>query len=201
MLVRAPDQPPFPPNDLAYLAFALAATHTFFGLRRAAHDGGSRAPAEPVGYLGHVPLLSHLPGAVQIDLLADTWVRHDTHAAYEATGLDAVILSSVCETATALVRAPGLTVSWVLIAGVRQLDMRFDAWTEKRIGLLFNRWWPDFDPRELRTEEDIRFPPRLADPIYAVLGRTQPSPSVLANLASLFHLHRLGPDRRLLQIP
>ena len=86
-----------PNDDLAYLAFRLAVQETLSDIEL--YRDLEEEPDYPAGYLSEVPFLEHVPLQVQVDLLAETWNRHQQTELIEASLLDAAIVYAACQTA------------------------------------------------------------------------------------------------------
>jgi hypothetical protein len=84
-----------PQNDLVYVGFRLAALDTLCQLD-AYHDSGDD---DLSGFLAEVPILEQVAPAVQLDLLAGAWRRHQSPELYEASLLDAAIVNAAFRTA------------------------------------------------------------------------------------------------------
>src|SRR4051794_30877364 len=79
-----------PQNDLAYVGFRLAALDTLCQMD-ACHGHGT-GEDDLDGFLTEVPLLEQTAPAVQVDLLADAWCRHQAPELHEASLLDAAVV-------------------------------------------------------------------------------------------------------------
>src|SRR4051794_38373999 len=90
MLTCYGDEVRLPQNDLVYVAFRLAALETLCELE-ITHELLQAEDDPPEGFLAEVPLLRGMAPAVQVDLLADAWRRHQVAELHEATLLDAAV--------------------------------------------------------------------------------------------------------------
>jgi hypothetical protein len=187
MLLRIGNDRPFPHNDLSYLAFVTNA-YCNFHQAETAYD-----PAQPLSFrdevewlLDEIPLLAHLPGSIQIDLLAEVWARHDAKKVHRASLLDAAVLSSVCRVAADTLASDRGIVRLSLAGATRDLDIRLDRWTLRRLQTLFERWGPSCDLRRAHDESDLRdYPPSVRGTLEAARFRPDVSLGMARNLEGL----------------
>ncbi len=104
MLLGIDPESCFPVDEIAFLAFRLAAKETFAQLV-AQQDRDPGQADEHVGYLGEVELLQPLKTAAQVRLLSDAWRLHTSPVVHQATFLEASVLCAACKTAADLIRA------------------------------------------------------------------------------------------------
>ena len=130
MLMRAGSDRPFPDNDLSYIAFVVTA---YRNLTQVDIVYGPEQPLslrqEAHWFLDVVPLLSHLPGSIQIDLLATVWTRHTAKRVHRASLLDGAVLYAACREAAETLTADPQMVRRYLTDATRDLDIRLDRWT------------------------------------------------------------------------
>jgi hypothetical protein len=98
-----------PHNDLAYLAFRLAVQETLSDIEL--FRDLEEEPDYPTGYLSEVPFLEQVPLQVQVDLLAETWNRHQQPELVEASLLDAAIVYAACQTAAWISKTPAMVTT------------------------------------------------------------------------------------------
>jgi hypothetical protein len=212
MLRRPGSDQPLPQNDLLFLSFFLTAHRTLyeidnlrqieqFGESLETRLGGDEEPQSgPRPYLAWTPLLAGLPARIQLDLLAETWKRHDARRTYRATLVDGCVVNAACVQAAQFVEEDDEFVETLLEESPRHLDLRVDEWTRERLRLLYPRWWRTFNPLEFHElsalEED--FTARQVAQIREVAGRTRPSPDVERNLAGLLSQAEIRRSRHLL---
>jgi hypothetical protein len=185
MLVRPGNDEPFPQNDLAYLAFCVAAGSALMEFEAAeAAPRGTRGAV--LGVLSEVPLLSDVPGGAQVDLLARVWARHDTRRVHRATLLDAAVVWAACGVAEETMGHLPTLVRSLLRTAPRRLDIRLDGWTRERLPRLYTRWWGTFDPGRLRSTDELdEYPARLREPVLDAVDLTEPDPGLLRDVAGL----------------
>jgi hypothetical protein len=134
MLLRIDNDRPFPQNDISYVAFVTAAYRNLHQVEMA-YD-----PAQPLSVrnemdwlLDEIPLLAHLPGSIQIDLLAEVWAKHNAKKVYRASLLEAAVLSAVCRVAADTLSSDRKLVRLYLDGATRDLDLRLDRWTLQHV--------------------------------------------------------------------
>jgi hypothetical protein len=109
----------------------------------------------------------------QVDLLAEVWSRHHAARVCWATLLDAAVLYSACRESVVVIRDTPRASRYYLREAPRELVVRLDAWTMDRLLKLYPRWWPGFDPSEVRNPLDVEdFPTRLSRPLDEATART-----------------------------
>ena len=170
-----------PQTDLTYLAFRAAFQETLERIVLAQQV--SLCEEWIYGYLTEVPILRHVAPQVQLDLLLDTWQRHQHPDVQEATLLDESIVYSVCETSARLVRNDPSTLQRFLADGPRALDLELRPRLAHGLVALHLSLCPDADfllitqfldlpPREARTlMAEFGLHPADCDPLLEALGR------------------------------
>jgi hypothetical protein len=184
-----------PQNDLAYLAFRLALQETLTDIEL--YRDLEEEPDVPTGYLSEVPFLEQVPLPVQVDLLAETWVKHHKPDLIEASLLDAAIVYAACETAGRIINdMPEVVVAW-LKGGPRKVPPSIIKRASHRLEELFEDFWDDQDfllieqfqdlpPDHARQLKDmLRIPDEVIEPMYAALERWNVSANVAGNLVGL----------------
>ena len=182
-----------PQNDLAYVGFRLAALDTLCQMD--AFQGPGDEDID--GYLAEVPVLEQVAPAVQVDLLADAWRRHQAPELHGASLLDAAVVYAAFRTAGRIVNDEfGLARAW-LKAGPRRVHRRLTGRTPGRLHELFFEFWDDEDFLSLselqdlapeharRVRELMRWPEETIREMEEVLTRWRASPAVLTNLEGL----------------
>jgi hypothetical protein len=201
MLVRPGNDRPFPQNDLAYLALRITAFQTFVRIEEAQDRVSHGDPAEAVhAYLEEVPLLAEVPLDIQVDLLAEVWMRHNASRIYRATLLDAAILYAACREGAEIIQELPSIVRDYLEDAPRQLDIRLDRWAVDRLRKIYPRWWRSFNPGQLQSMLDVEdFPSRLALPLEYALDRSEISRHLDRRFAGLLTAAELRDQSHLLQ--
>ena len=184
-----------PNSDLAYLAFRLAVQETLSDIEL--YRDLDEEPDDPAGYLSEVPFLEHVPLQVQVDLLAETWNRHQQTELIEASLLDAAIVYAACHTAARIIEDMPEVAAAYFRDGPRQLKTRILRRAAHRLENMFDAFWDDDDFLLLDELQDL--PPErsaevrarmlIADedvqPLHDALGRWHVGPNVAANLQGL----------------
>src|SRR5205085_2255597 len=102
--------------------------------------------------------------------------------------LDAAVLSSACDLAAITMREEAVIAQVAVEGAPRQLDVRLDGWTRERLQVLYPRWWPAFDPREVESATApvlADFPRSLVTPLLEAAHREGPSPDLGRRLRGL----------------
>jgi hypothetical protein len=165
--MRAGSDRPFPDNDLSYIAFVVTAYFNLIQVDAVYDPEQPRSLREEAHwFLDEVPLLSHLPGSIQIDLLATVWTRHTAKKVYQASLLDGAVLYAACREATDVLASDPRMVRRCLTDATRDLDIRLDRWTLNQLKTLYERWWRSFDPSRVHSlSELVDFPRRMVEPL------------------------------------
>jgi hypothetical protein len=106
-----------PATDVTYAAFRLAICDTLERMVLAEQIGASGE--RPFGFLTEVPFLKQVPPHVQVDLLAETWHKHDAGRVQESTLVDESVVYAACETAARLIITDPGTARRFLVEGPR----------------------------------------------------------------------------------
>lgn len=182
-----------PQSDLAYVGFRLAALDTLCQMD-ACHGSGDD---DVSGYLAEVPILEQVAPAVQVDLLAGVWCRHQAAELHEASLLDAAVVYAAFRTAGRVLNDEFALASAWLKDGPRCLRCRLTGRTPARLRNLFFEFWDDEDFLSLselqdltpeharRVRELMRWPDETIQEVEQVLTRWRASPPVLINLDGL----------------
>jgi hypothetical protein len=206
MLTCYGDEVRLPQNDLAYIGFRLAVLDTLCQMD-ICHGSGDE---EIYGYLAEVPILEQVAPAVQVDLLADAWHRHQAPELHEASLLDAAVVYATFCTAGRVVNDEfELARAW-LKAGPRRIRCRLSGRTSEQLHDLFFEFWDDEDFLSLsqlqdltpeharRVRELMRWSDEMIQEMEEVLTRWRASPGVLTNLEGLLTAKEIQGYGRLL---
>ena len=155
-----------PQTDLTYLAFRAAFQETLERIVLAQQV--SLCEDWTYGYLTEVPFLQHVAPQVQLDLLLDTWQRHQQSEPQEAMLLDESIVYSVCETAARLARNDPSTLQRFLAGGPRPVQVELRPQLAHRLVALHIGLCPDAD--FLLITQFLDLPPREGRTLMAELG-------------------------------
>lgn len=189
------NQDPLPQNCLTYLAFRIAFRNTLERVMLAKQFGGY--PDGRFGYLTEVPFLRSVAPHVQLDMLADTWRRHLSSEAFEATLLDESVLYAVCETSARLVLEEPEEVRRYLENGPVYVHARLDHQLAAELRYIHLRMtnngdfllisqFEDIPPEESRQlKKDFGLSEQKLEILFEALGRWNMSPAFQQNLADL----------------
>jgi hypothetical protein len=167
MLTCYDDEVRLPQNDLVYVAFRLAALETLCEMD-IAQASGEEDDEQSSGFLVEVPLLAQVAPAVQVDLLADAWSRHQAAELHEATLLDAAVLYAACRTAARIINDEQTIARAWLKSGPRRIRCRFSDWTPERLQEMFFEFWDDIDFLSVSALQDLA--PEHAQTVREVMG-------------------------------
>jgi hypothetical protein len=193
MLTCYGDEVRLPQSDLVYVGFRLAVLETLCEMDVCGDSGDEDIP----GYLAEVPLLEQVAPAVQVDLLADAWRRHQAPELHEASLLDAAVVYAAFWTTGRIINDQFELARVWLKAGPRRVRYRLSERTPGRLHDLFFEFWDDVDFLSLSELQDLtpeharqvrevmRWPDETIQEMEEVLTRWRPSPAVLTNLEGL----------------
>jgi hypothetical protein len=114
-----------PAKALTYIAFRVSFQDT---LERIVLSKQFDSGCETFGYLTEVPFLMGVPPHVQLDLLADTWNKHESPDTHEASLVDESVVYAVCETAARITEEDPNVITHSLITGPRESSVEVDAY-------------------------------------------------------------------------
>src|SRR5262245_36996298 len=193
MLTCYGDEVRLPQTDLAFVGFRLGVLDTLCQMDACRESGDE----EIYGYLAEVPLLEQVAPAVQVDLLADAWRRHQAPELHEASLLDAAVVYAAFCTAGRVVNDEfELAIAW-LKAGPWPVRCRLSGRTSERLHDLFFEFWDDEDFLSLSALQDLtpeharlvrelmRWSDETIQEMEQVLTRWRASAAVLTNLEGL----------------
>jgi hypothetical protein len=184
-----------PQTDLTYLAFRAAFRETLERIVLAQQV--SVCGDWTFGYLTEVPYLKQVAPQVQLDLLLDTWRRHQREDIEEATLLDESVVYSVCETAARLMQNDRAALAGFLRNGPRELEIELRPRMAQNLVAMHSTLCADGDfllvsqfldlpPREARTlMAEFGLHPRDLKPLFAALGRWHPEPDFAGRATGL----------------
>ncbi|MFV0445823.1 MAG: hypothetical protein ACK5Q5_19775 [Planctomycetaceae bacterium] len=170
-----------PQTDLTYLAFRAAFRETLERIVLAQQV--SVFGDWTFGYLTEVPFLIEVAPQVQLDVLLETWHRHQRADVEEATLLDESVVFSVCETAARLMRNDRAALAGFVKGGPREVDIELRPRAARSLTALHSTLCADGDfllvtqfldlpPRDARTlMAELGLYPRDLDPMFEALGR------------------------------
>jgi hypothetical protein len=184
-----------PRTELVYIAFRLACLDTRERLELAVQL--DLCPERNFGFLTEVPFLRNVPAQVQLDLLMETWERHVTPLAQQATLLDESVLYAACETAARLIRSEPDVARRFLSRGPIQCTAELNdacadslqklhlAFAHEGLFLLLSQF-QDIPPAEAaRLKQHHGLAEDACDCLFDVLGRWNVSAQLLARSRDL----------------
>ena len=184
-----------PHGVLCYTAFRIAFGETLE--RIALHDRADGDPHAEFGFLTEVPFLRGVPAHVQLDLLAETWSKHQDHDARPADLIDESVIYAACETAARVCEYdPHATVRY-LSGGPTDVTLEVDPLLAEELRafhtnldsegdfLLISQFEdvPPVEARELKAKFGLD--PERLEPLFDVLAHWHLSPDFLGNLSGL----------------
>lgn len=185
-----------PQNLLSYLAFRLASYETF-KLLEYSHVTG-QGFREPFGFLTEVPFLRDTAPQVQLSLLAQTWSRHISTQAYQASLLDEAVVYAVCETAARIVEHVPELVRSFTEQGPLEVLVPADAYLASELralhlqlssegDFLLVSQFQDLSPEDAQEwKREFRLSDEYLAPMFEVLGQWHADPEITRRLAGLF---------------
>lgn len=191
-----------PQTSLTWLAFRVAFQDTLERIALAKQI--DQYPGDGFGYLTEVPFLRGVPPHVQLDLLADTWRRHQASDPCDASLVDESVVYAVCETAARvaehdpsgfrrLVSGGPLQVDilpdQVLASELRSLHLKLSSDGDFLIISQFEDMAPD---DAARMKREFRLDEQRLETMFDVLGRWQMSTGFLDSLSGLMEPAELG---------
>lgn len=180
-----------PQTDLTYLAFRAAFRETLERIVLARQI--SVCGDWTFGYLTEVPFLKQVAPQVQLDLLLDTWSRHQQADAEEATLLDESVVYAVCETAARLMRHDRAALAGFLRGGPLEPSLELRPRVARSLVALHSTLCADGD--FLLVTQFLDLPPREAHTLMAELGLHPRELEPLLDALGRWHLKSDFEDR------
>ena len=173
-----------PNSDLAYLAFRVAFFDTLERITLADQVG---MPSDAsFGFLTEVPFLRSVPPHVQLDVLINTWSRHQSAGTQAGDLVDESVIYAACETAARIVRTEQTTAKRFLRNGPRPCSLSITPKTSGELEALhFNLSnQGDF----LLISQFLDIPPDEARPLKAKFGISERACECLFDLLGRWHV-------------
>ncbi len=185
-----------PQAGVGYLVFRIAFCETLERITLARQFPTS--PQDGFGFLTEVPFLANVSPAVQLDLLAATWERHNSVHPVEASLMDESVIYAACERAAwCLENESPSIIKRYLQGGPQIIDWsRLEKWAEMfrklHLGvsadadfLLISQFedMPPFVAAEIKEEWSVN--PSRIEPLFEALGEWHPSPEMRNRLSGL----------------
>lgn len=121
-------------SQLTYIAFRVAALHTFERLQLA--QSGSSIQLDDLGYLSELPVLRETAAQVQLELLADTWKKGCDARLYPPTVLDECVLHSAFQRSVRCLLSEPEVVKGFIAEGPRPFPDSDIVWLPVRLRTL-----------------------------------------------------------------
>jgi hypothetical protein len=180
-----------PASDVTYAAFRLAVCDTLERMVLAEQIGA--ACERPFGYLTEVPFLKQVPPQVQVDLLAETWLKHDDARLREATLVDESVIYAVCETASRLIVTDAATARRFLVEGPRPIRNSVNIGLAQEIQALHLDLANEGDFLLISQFQDI--PPDDAQVLKQKFGLAEAGCEAMFEVLSRWHVSNDFPER------
>ena len=188
-------QSPFPQSTLSYVAFRVAFLQTFEIFSQQKHLLGECSDSR--GYLCEVPFLQEVAPAVQLELLATTWQKHQSRDIHRSDLIDESVIYAACEmTARAIENDPD-SVLRLLVGGPVNVAVPLDSYLAREIRLLYLELpndcdfllvsqFLDLDPEDAIDQKlQMGINPNRMLPMFEALGRWHISPQMIGCLRGL----------------
>ncbi|MEI7494619.1 MAG: hypothetical protein WCJ92_08520, partial [Alphaproteobacteria bacterium] len=188
-------QSPFPQSTLSYVAFRVAFLQTFEIFSQQKHLLGECSDSR--GYLCEVPFLQEVAPAVQLELLATTWQKHQSRDIHRSDLIDESVIYAACEmTARAIENDPD-SVLRSLVGGPANVAVPLDSYLAREIRLLYLELpndcdfllvsqFLDLDPEDAIDQKlQMGIDPNRMLPMFEALGRWHISPQIIGCLRGL----------------
>lgn len=185
-----------PQTDVSYLVFRIAFCETLERITLARQF--PKSPQDGFGFLTEIPFLANVSPAKQLDLLAETWERHNSVHAVEASLIDESVIYAACERAAwCLENESPAIVQRYLQGGPQTVDhARSKEWAKMfrklHLGVssdadfLLISQFEDMPPvvaAEIKEEWGVD--PSRVEPLFEALGEWHPSPEMRTRLSGL----------------
>jgi hypothetical protein len=192
-----------PQTGLTYTAFRVSFQDTLerIVLSKQVDDGN-----EIFGYLTEVPFFLGVPPHVQLDLLADTWSKHNSASEHQATLIDESVVYAVCETAARIAEVDPNVITHSLITGPLEVKLEVDSFLAGEFrnlhlslanegDFLLASQFEDMNPIEaFELKMQFQIDMTRMEEMFDVLGRWRVLPDLQSRIAGLVT------DRELIRI-
>ena len=175
-----------PQTDVAYIAFRVAFFETLERIALADQVGltGDRC----FGFLTEVPFLRSVPPQVQLDLLLETWSRHNARDRHQATLADESVIYAVCETAARIVSVEPQTARRYVRSGLREVHHDFEPQLADTLQAFHLSLPNEGDFLLLSQFQDMA--PEEANPLKTKFGMSLSACDVMFEMLSRWHISR-----------
>ena len=204
-------QSPFPQSTLSYVALRVAFLQTFeiFSHQKQLLDES----LESRGYLCEVPFLQEVAPAVQLELLASTWHKHQSREIHRSDLIDESVIYAACEVTARAVENDPESVLRSLIDGPVKVTVPLDSYFAREIRLLYLELpndcdfllvsqFLDLDPEDAIDQKlQLGLDPNRMLPMFEALGRWHISPQIIGCLRGLLTEAELARVATILRVP
>ena len=200
-----------PQTLLSYVAFRVAFRETFESL--SLHIRCLSEQSVPFGYLCEVPFLQEVAPAVQLDLIASTWLKHMSREEFHADLVEEAVVYSACELTAKLIETKPESVVKLLGGGPLDMSFPIDSFLAREIRLLYLEMPNDGDFLlvsqflDLEPEDSIDkklqmgVDPTKLGALFDVLGRWHASPEITSHLKGLLTEAETARVASILRVP
>ncbi|MEI8017847.1 MAG: hypothetical protein WCH39_06565 [Schlesneria sp.] len=188
-------QSPFPQSTLSYVAFRVAFLQTFEIFSQQKHLLGDCSDSR--GYLCEVPFLQEVAPAVQLELLATTWQKHQSRDIHRSDLIDESVIYAACEMTARAIENDPESVLRSLVGGPENVSVPLDSYLAREIRLLYLELpndcdfllvsqFLDLDPEDAIDQKlQMGIDPNRMLPMFEALGRWHISPQMIGCLRGL----------------
>ncbi len=204
-------QSPFPQSTLSYVAFRVAFLQSFEIFSQQKH-----LPVEcpeSRGYLCEVPFLQEVAPAVQLELLASAWHKHQSRETHRSDLIDESVIYAACEMTARAVENDPESVRRSLAGGPVNVTLPLNSYVAREIRLLYLELpndcdfllasqFLDLDPEDAIDQKlQSGFDPNRMLPMFEALGRWHISPQMIVCLRGLLSEAELTRVATILRVP
>ncbi len=153
--------------------------------------------SESHGYLREVPFLQEVAPAVQLELLASTWNKHQSRDIHRSDLVDESVIYAACEVAARAVENDPEFVLRSLAGGPVDVTIPLDSYFARELRLLYLELpndcdfllvsqFLDLDPEDAIDQKlQMGIDPNCMLPMFDALGRWHVSPQMIGFLHGL----------------
>ena len=188
-------QSPFPQSTLSYVALRVAFLQSLESFSQQKRLLGECS--ESRGYLCEVPFLQEVAPAVQLELLASTWRKHQSRDIHQSNLIDESVIYAACEMTARAVENDSESVLRSLAGGPVNVTFPLDSYLARELRLLYLELpndcdfllvsqFLDLDPEDAIDQKlQMGLDPNRMLPMFDVLGRWYVSPDMIGCLRGL----------------
>ena len=204
-------QSPFPQSTLSYVALRVAFLQTFEYFSQQKHLLSECS--ESRGYLCEVPFLQEVAPAVQLELLASTWRKHQSREIHQSDLIDESVIYAACEMTARAVENNPESVLRSLVGGPANVSIPLDSYFARELRLLYLELpndcdfllvsqFLDLDPEDAIDQKlQMGLDPNRMLPLFEALGRWHVSPDIIGSLRGLLTEAETARVATILRVP